>query len=109
LQSLTIKKRLGNQAGMATSYHQLGNLRLEQQLPVEAVPYHARALVIRARLGIPQGGNNVPSLRQTHQELGAARTLALLTGAVGPDAGRQILDLLAAPNSDGSSPRPEAL
>jgi tetratricopeptide (TPR) repeat protein len=107
-QSLTINERLGNQAGVATNYSQLGNLRLDQQLPEEAVPYCAQALVIRARLGIPQVGNNVASLGQAHQELGDARTLTLLTDAVGVDAARQILDGLTVRPSDDGGASPEA-
>jgi hypothetical protein len=99
------------QASIVTTYSNLGNLLLElllaQHLPKDALLCDARALVVRQRLGIPQVGYNVASLRLAHQELGDARTLALLNEAVGSEAGRQILDGLTALTSDNGA-TPEA-
>ncbi|MEH0825903.1 tetratricopeptide repeat protein [Micromonospora sp. CPCC 205714] len=51
LQSLTIKKKLGNRAGMATSYHQLGSLAQNRGDYTEAERRYQQALTINKELG----------------------------------------------------------
>jgi tetratricopeptide (TPR) repeat protein len=53
-QSLTIDERLGNQAGMATSWSQLGILHSAAHQYADAIAWHIRALFTRARLQVPQ-------------------------------------------------------
>jgi tetratricopeptide (TPR) repeat protein len=101
-QYLTVTERLGDQAGMDTVYHELGNVA-----HLRSDAYYALALVIRAPLGIPTAQNNAVSLRQLHQEFGETRMLALVTDAVGADAGGQILDILTAATCEDSSQSPE--
>ena len=82
--ALDIDERLGSQAGMATSYSQLGNLEEERgDSLAAAVTWHARALVIRLRLGVPQAENNLRRLAAYRRELGAGPFTGLLTQAAG--------------------------
>ena len=68
--ALDINERLGDQADMATTYSQLGNLEIESGGPVTmAVTCHVKALVIRFRLGIPQATNNLRRLAAHRREL----------------------------------------
>ena len=56
--ALDIFERLGDQAGLAAAYSQLGNLETERGGPVAtAVTWHVKALAITIRLGIPQAMN----------------------------------------------------
>ena len=93
--SLDIKDRLGDQAGIATSYSQLGNLEEERGGSLAAaVTWHARALVIRLRLGVPQARNNLRRLAAYRRELGAGLFTGLLTQAAGADLAETITSLL---------------
>jgi tetratricopeptide (TPR) repeat protein len=77
--SLDIDQRLGNQAGMATVYHQLGELASEQGSPgADIVAWNVRALAIRLRLGAPQAVNNLRRILPYRRELGAEAFAALL-------------------------------
>ncbi len=53
-QSLDINERLGNLAGMATSWSQIGQMSTPRGDPRAAVAWHIRALAVRLRLGSPQ-------------------------------------------------------
>ena len=82
--SLDIDERLGNQAGMATSYSQLGNLGADRGGPAAAViTWHVRALAIRLQLGVPQAVNNLRRLAACRRELGAEPFTGLLAQAAG--------------------------
>jgi len=82
--SLDIDERLGNQAGMASSYSQLGNLGADRGAPAAAViAWHVRALAIRLRLGVPQAVNNLRRLAACRRELGAEPFTGLLAQAAG--------------------------
>ena len=65
-QALTIKERLGNQAGMATSYSALAQLRETLGNNEEAVTYQVRALAIRLNIGAPPGSNAQALARLRH-------------------------------------------
>jgi tetratricopeptide (TPR) repeat protein len=80
--SLDIKERLGDQAGMASSFSQLGILEAERGGNVQlAISRHVRALAIRLRLGIPQAVNNLRRLAAHRAELGSEQFTGLLTRA----------------------------
>ena len=70
-QALTINERLGNQAGMATSYHQLGNLAQDRGDYPAAETLYQQALTINERLGDQAG---------TASGYGELGTLAYLRG-----------------------------
>ena len=81
--SLDIKERLGNQAGMATTYSQLGDLEEARGGSITAaVRWHAKALVIRLRLTVPQAGNNRRRLAAYRHQLGVEPFARLLAEAV---------------------------
>jgi tetratricopeptide (TPR) repeat protein len=70
--SLDINERLGNQADVAATCSQLGNLEEERGGSVAtAVTWHVKALMIRLRLGVPQAVNNLRRLAAYRRELGA--------------------------------------
>ena len=80
--SLDIKERLGDQPGMAITYSQLGNLEEERGGSITtAITWHVKALVIRLRLGLPQGGNNLRRLAAYRRLLGVGPFASLLTRA----------------------------
>jgi len=82
--ALDINERLGDQAGIATSYSQLGNLEEERGGSLAAaVTWHARALVIRLRLGVLEARNNLRRLAAYRRELGTGPFTSLLTQAAG--------------------------
>ena len=77
--ALDIDERLGDQAGMATSYSQFGSLVAERGGPVaDIVAWHIRALAIRLRIGVPQAVNDLRQLLPYRRELGAEPFAALL-------------------------------
>ncbi|MGH3621174.1 MAG: tetratricopeptide repeat protein, partial [Sciscionella sp.] len=69
-QSLNINEHVGNQAGMATSYGQLGLFRAKQGKPEEAVSLQLRSLAIHARLQSPNVSRNIAALRELRAALG---------------------------------------
>ena len=82
--SLDIHERLGNQAGMAAGYGQLGNLEKERDGSMTtAVTWHVKALVIKLSLGIPQAAANLHTLAGYRRELGNGPFSGLLAQAVG--------------------------
>ena len=82
--SLDISERLGDQAGMATTYSQLGNLGADRGGPAAAViAWHVRALSIRLQLGVPEAVNNLRRLAAYRRELGIEPFTGLLAQAAG--------------------------
>jgi tetratricopeptide (TPR) repeat protein len=80
--ALDIFERLGDQASMAASYSQLGILEKERSGSITAaVAWHARALEIRLRLGVPQAVIDLRHLAAHRRELGAGPFTSLLTQA----------------------------
>jgi tetratricopeptide (TPR) repeat protein len=94
--ALDISERLGNQASIATSFSQLGDLEVERGGSLAAaVTWHVRALVIRLRLGVPQARNNLRRLAAYRRELGTEPFTGLLTQAAdGTDLAETITSLL---------------
>jgi hypothetical protein len=69
--SLDLNERLGNQAGMATTYSQLGSLEAERGGDAGlAISWQLKALTFRLRVGAPQGMNNLRRLAAYRGELG---------------------------------------
>ena len=94
---LDISERLGNQAGMAVVYSQLGNLEKDRggQDATAAIACHVKALAIRLTLGVPQAANNLYRLVEYRRELGAEQLTSLLTSITGsPNRVRVITSLL---------------
>ena len=71
-QSLTIKERLGNQAGTATTLSQIGRLRIAQKRALEVIPLQVQALTMRLTLGVPEAARNIETLRGIEGDVGAA-------------------------------------
>jgi tetratricopeptide (TPR) repeat protein len=82
--SLDIEERLGNQAGMASSFSQMAILEDERGGSAEqAITWHVQALAIRLRLRIPQALNNLRRLAAFRNQLGPERFGSLLAEATG--------------------------
>ncbi|MEV5411886.1 tetratricopeptide repeat protein [Thermopolyspora sp. NPDC052614] len=92
--SLEIDERLGDLAGMATTYSQLGNLMAVVESPVQAIACHIRALAIRLRLQTPEAVNNLERLSEYRRLLGAESFVQAVQESVGTDDTRQLLDML---------------
>ena len=82
--SLDISERLGDQAGMATCYSNLGNLEAARGgSTATAIARHVKALVIRLHLGVPEAQINLGRLSAFRRELGVGPFTSLLAQAVG--------------------------
>lgn len=68
--SLAINEELGNRAGMATSYHQLGILLTEQGMAEQGVPFTLQSLYIFLELKLPQARTALNWLRRQRETLG---------------------------------------
>jgi tetratricopeptide (TPR) repeat protein len=80
--ALDIAERLGNQAGMARTYSQMGILEAERGgSAARVISWHVQALVIRLRLGIPQAVNNLRRLAAYRDQLGPEPFGSLLAQA----------------------------
>jgi len=64
-QSFDIEERLGNQAGMASSYYQLGTLAAESSNLSEAVERYVAALAIRLGIDDRRTANTIAQLSKT--------------------------------------------
>ena len=84
-QALTIDEGLGNQAGMATTWSQLGLLRTAQNKLLDAVPFHVQALAVRLSIGVPQARTDVRALLDLRTSLGPEVFTETLVAAVGSD------------------------
>jgi tetratricopeptide (TPR) repeat protein len=82
--SLDISERLGDQAGLAATYSRLSSLEIDRGgSTADAIAWNVSALVIRARLGVPQVGINLRRLSALRRELGVGPFTSLLVEAVG--------------------------
>ena len=82
--SLDINERLGDQAGLATSYSQLGILETDRGgSTATAIAWHVKALVIRLHLGVPQARIDLRRLSALRRELGVGPFTSLLAETVG--------------------------
>ena len=82
--SLDISERLGDQAGMATSYSQLGILEKDRGGPsAAAITWHVKALAIRLRLGAPQAVIDLRRLAAYRSGTGAGPFTSILAQAAG--------------------------
>lgn len=86
--------RLGNQAGMAASYGELGLLRAQTGAPREAVGYQLQSLAIRVLLEMSDAGQNVADLVEQRRMLGADAFLAAVREHAGEDFAHKLMDLL---------------
>jgi hypothetical protein len=95
-----------SQAGMATSYSQLGILEAERggDAGVSA-SWHVQALAIRLGLGVPQAAIDLRRLATHRAALSAGSFTRMLTEAAGADGAQTIASLLdqleAADSSSG--------
>ena len=103
--ALDITERLGDQAGMARSYSQLGSLEDERGGSIAAaVTWHVQALVIRLRLSVPEAAYDLRRLAAYRRELGAEPFTTMLTPAVGDtDLAKAITSLLDQVDKNGDS------
>ena len=101
--SLTIRERLGDQAGTATSYGQLGLLYVQLGRVEEAVPFTLAALAFFAQAGSPNTALCVRSLTEQRRSLGDDRFTAILTNHLDPDSVQTILNATAATPGDPST------
>ena len=93
--ALDTKERLGDQAGMATTYSQLGILEADRGGRAgQAISWPAQALVIRLRLGVPQAVIDLRRLAAYHDDLGPERFGGLLAQAAGDSLAETIMSLL---------------
>ena len=77
--SLDISERLGDQAGMAACYHQLGILETDRGgQPAIVIAWHVRALAIRLALHSPQVVIDLRHLGEYRRELGTGQFTSLL-------------------------------
>jgi tetratricopeptide (TPR) repeat protein len=100
-QSLTINERLGNQAGMATTWSQLGLLRAAQDRLMEAISFHVQALVVRIQLGVPHAGIDVQQLVKLRTKLGSRSFDKAVGKALGAEDVARFLDMLERYDSNG--------
>ncbi|MGH3940758.1 MAG: tetratricopeptide repeat protein [Pseudonocardiaceae bacterium] len=90
--SLTINEELGNRAGIATSYHQLGVLRTEQGRPVEGIPYTISALATRLELESPEVSTDLFWLVRQQQEIGEEGFAEILRNLLDADSVRNVIN-----------------
>jgi tetratricopeptide (TPR) repeat protein len=82
--ALDLFERLGDQAGLAISYSQLGILEADRGGGAGlAIGWHVKALAIRLRLGVPQARIDLRRLAALRGELGPGRFAGLLAQASG--------------------------
>jgi tetratricopeptide (TPR) repeat protein len=87
-------ERFGDQAGMATTYCQLGILEADRGGRAgQAISWHVQALVIRLRLGVPQVVIDLRRLAAYHGDLGPERFGGLLAQAAGDSLAETIMSL----------------
>lgn len=84
--SLLIKEELGNRAGMAKSYSNIGALFTERGEPAEAIPLNLRGLAIHLELGSPGVRINLHWLRRQREQLGDERFRAILSEHLDADS-----------------------
>lgn len=103
--SLTIVEELGDRAGIATSYGQLGMLRTTQGRSGEGIPYTISALVIHLELESPDASFvlYLSWLGRQRQEVGEERFLQILGDLLDADGVRFVIDALNSTQNDGDS------
>ena len=94
-QSLQIEERLGNQAGIATSYSAFGDLSFASGAVEAAVGWHAKALVLRLRLQAPEAQHNLQRLNDAREKLDVRTFAAVLDNAFGAEEVSTIFAALA--------------
>jgi tetratricopeptide (TPR) repeat protein len=100
-QSLEIDERLGNQAGMATSFSQLDNLFGQLGVTNESLQLHARACLMRLRLQVPQVRKDLRAFARYRKELGVERFAGAFDAVAGTGAASQLQALLDQMTSAG--------
>jgi hypothetical protein len=86
--------RLGNQAGTAASYSQLGILTVDRGDLAGAVAWHGRALAIRLQIGVPQVANNMRRLADHRATLGGHAFRQALAAGVGEETAAALIAAL---------------
>jgi len=92
--SLEIDERLGDQAGMATSYSVLAGLHIARDELPAAVGLQVRALAIRLGLGVPEAGRNLGQLRERRNRLGSGQFSITLDKLLDTESKANLLALL---------------
>jgi hypothetical protein len=92
--SLTLREELGDRAGMARSYGQIGMLFTTRGMPDAAVSWNLRSLLIHMELRSPVVRNDLHWLTQQRQMLGETRFLGLLREQLSEDDAQALLHLL---------------
>jgi tetratricopeptide (TPR) repeat protein len=93
-QSLELDERLGDQAGVATSYAVLGGLSEAAGNLDQAVAYRVGALAIRLRIGTATGGDVQP-LAGLRRRLGRDRfRAAVVASGLGEESAASLMEML---------------
>ena len=93
-QSLEIDERLGNQAGLATSYGQLGILQTERGANPQAIAYEIESLAIRLSIGSSNAAGNLGRLAKLRARLGSDSFLTVVNGLLDEESTKNLIDLL---------------
>jgi tetratricopeptide (TPR) repeat protein len=92
--SLETSERIGDQAGAATSYSELGDLSETVGNLDEAVAYHVRAVTIRLRIGIATTGD-LQTLAGLRHRLGSDRfRAAALASGLDEESAGNLMEML---------------
>jgi len=92
--ALEINEALGNLAGMATSFGQLGSLLTETGKVEEAVGYTLASLVFYLQVGAPEGSVNLYWLARQQKLLGEAQFRTAVHRYLGEQDTENLLQLL---------------
>lgn len=107
-QSLQIDERLGNQAGMATSWGLLGNLAMERQRYAEATVWYIPALLVWLRLQVPQVAYGAQGLAALRAHMGSDAFVAAASTVVDNTQLAKIQAVLdTLPTDDSGGPEAE--
>ena len=94
--ALTLNEELGNRAGIATSYGQLGVLRTAQGRPTEGIPYTVSAFAIHFELESPDVSLDLSWLAKQRQEVGEEHFAEILSNLLDSDSARVVIDAVNA-------------
>jgi tetratricopeptide (TPR) repeat protein len=92
--SLEIKEELGDRAGIALSYGQLGVLLTETGPVEEAVQYNLSSFLFHLEVGAPQASINLHWLARQRALLGEERFRTLVSGRIGEQDTAALLQML---------------
>ena len=93
-QSLTINEELGNRAGIATSYGQMGVLLTNTGQPADAIPHTIRALAIHPQLGSTNVSTDLHWLGRQRELLGPDEFTMIAGQHLDPDSLTKLTGML---------------